>query len=839
MTPPAADTDDPSKLLDGIGWTAAGDWKPTERRIPFIPRLKHIPLILPMVWRFFVKSVYNWWNGEGIFINIFKQNLHMAHTGVPIGGIGCGSIGRDFRGAFNRFSLVPGLKELWVDNIRANQFILTVRSVTGQLLTQRLLTCAKQDKSTLHAWDKTFPTSSVRYRGLFPRSWTEYELPDLGLTLVCEQISPVIPHDYKDSTLPVANFVWRVKNSSTADYNISIAFTWRNGTGCAQWAQESVCRVNRYSDSHIDGMELANKIRGKNVTYGVYAKRNEKRLSISSTSFDPTTDGGPLWRALGEDGNLQGYDRLLDGYRECAVAVCAETQVVSSECGEIEFALVWNMPEIDFGKKSKECKRRFSRFFHGPSATSAMGAHAVKQRKNWQRQIEEWQQPVIADRRLPEWYRSALFNELYYVADGSTSWIEYDAKEDHVSEHTAKHMKEWGRFGYMESWEYLMYNTYDVHFYASAAFIENWPQLEVSMQLDFSEQLNREDTRLHKTLMDGETVIVKKRGRLPHDMGHPIDSPWEYTNTYCLHDTCEWKDLNLKFILASLRDYQQSIKTENPKATEVLAHLFERSMEIIEAGKKEWDVDGDGMIENGGFADQTYDVWIMTGTSSYCGSLWIAALEAARRMAEILGRKTEEASLAQQVDKARSIFIKKLWNGRYFNFDETSSSIMADQLCGVWFMAALDGTTDKMLIDKEKVSSVLDTIFANNVKKFGSKESAGKSGAANGWKEDSGLDTTAIQSEEMWTGTTYALASFFALMGDRERCFAVAEGVYDSCWKRAGLQYQTPEAMFQWMFYRAIGYMRPLAIWNIHAALRNTESLRNYELDSTSGESSS
>lgn len=37
------------------------------------------------------------------------------------------------------------------------------------------------------------------------------------------------------------------------------------------------------------------------------------------------------------------------------------------------------------------------------------------------------------------------------------------------------------------AWEYLMYNTYDVHFYASAAFIENWPQLEVSMQLDFCE----------------------------------------------------------------------------------------------------------------------------------------------------------------------------------------------------------------------------------------------------------------------------------------------------------------------------------------------------------------
>ncbi|GMS81411.1 hypothetical protein PENTCL1PPCAC_3586 [Pristionchus entomophagus] len=827
--------EDPTTLLDGIGWHATGDWKPSERRVPFIPRLKHIPPVFMMMIRFLCKSLWNWWHGEGIFINIFKQHLHMAHTGVPIGGIGCGSIGRDFRGGFNRFSVVPGIKEVWTDNVRANQFILTVRSVTGQLLTQRLLTCAKQNTSTLSAWDRTFPRSSVRYRGLFPQSWTEFVVPDLGLTLVCEQISPVIPHDYKDSTLPVANFVWHVKNSSRADYNVSIAFTWQNGTGCEQWARESVCRVQRYSDSHIGGMELAHRVRGRDMTYGVYAKRNEKRHAISSTSFDPTADGGAVWRALGEDGNFEGYDRIIEGYRECAVAVCAETQVLSSESGELEFVLVWNMPEIDFGKKSRVCKRRFARFFHGPSATSQIGAHAVQQRKEWQRKIDEWQGPVITDRLLPEWYRSALFNELYYVSDGATSWIEYDEKEEHVTDHTAAHMKEWGRFGYMESWEYLMYNTYDVHFYASAAFVENWPHLEVSMQLDFSEQLNREDTRLHKTLMDGETVIVKKRGRLPHDMGHPIDAPWEFTNAYCLHDTGEWKDLNLKFILASLRDYQQSIKNENPQAKEILAHFFDRSMEIIEAGKREWDLDGDGMIENGGFADQTYDIWTMTGTSAYCGSLWLAALEAARRMAEILGRKDEESSLADQVDRARAVFIKKLWNGRYFNFDETCSSIMADQLCGVWFMAALDGSTSNMLIDKEKVSSVLDTIFENNVKKFGN----GKSGAANGWRADGTIDTVAIQSEEMWTGTTYALASFYALMGDRERCFAVAEGVYDSCWRRAGLQYQTPEAMFEWYFYRAMGYMRPLAIWNIHAALRNTESLRNYELDSTSGESSS
>ena len=32
--------------------------------------------------------------------------------------------------------------------------------------------------------------------------------------------------------------------------------------------------------------------------------------------------------------------------------------------------------------------------------------------------------------------------------------------------------------------EYRMYNTYDVHFYASYALIMNWPKLHLSLQYD-------------------------------------------------------------------------------------------------------------------------------------------------------------------------------------------------------------------------------------------------------------------------------------------------------------------------------------------------------------------
>ncbi len=102
-------------------------------------------------------------------------------------------------------------------------------------------------------------------------------------------------------------------------------------------------------------------------------------------------------------------------------------------------------------------------------------------------------------RSLPDWYKSALFNETYFVADGGSVWLD-------VSEDTTlpEHVRKWGRFGYLEGYssvffvvlylwiilghEYRMVNTYDVHFYASFALIQLWPELELSIQYDFGKK---------------------------------------------------------------------------------------------------------------------------------------------------------------------------------------------------------------------------------------------------------------------------------------------------------------------------------------------------------------
>lgn len=61
----------------------------------------------------------------------------------------------------------------------------------------------------------------------------------------------------------------------------------------------------------------------------------------------------------------------------------------------------------------------------------------------------------------------------------------------------------------------------------------------------------------------------------------------------------------------------------------------------------------------------------------------------------------------------------------------------------------------KQVFPKVQVVSALRTIFENNVEKFANCEK----GAVNGFLPSGQVDTTTIQSEEIWTGVTYSLAS--------------------------------------------------------------------------------
>ncbi len=280
-------------------------------------------------------------------------------------------------------------------------------------------------------------------------------------------------------------------------------------------------------------------------------------------------------------------------------------------------------------------------------------------------------------------------------------------------------------------------------------------------------------------------------------------------NAYDFQDINIWKDLNSKFVLLLHRDY---LVTGDRSLVDDGWGAVKSAMVYLE----HFDRDGDGLPENDGLPDQTYDTWPMKGPSAYCGGLWLSALEAAAKMAKLEQDDAAAKQFISWLTLARESYEAKLWNGRYYNYDTGSvyhDSLMADQLAGQWY-AELCRLPD--VVPAEHVASVLQAVYQANVQGF----AGGKMGAVNGTRPDGSVDTSAIQSQEVWAGITYALAAHMLQQGADDMAWNTAWGVYHCTYETGALWFRTPEAWTEDGRFRASMYMRPQAIWAMEYALK-------------------
>jgi non-lysosomal glucosylceramidase len=359
-----------------------------------------------------------------------------------------------------------------------------------------------------------------------------------------------------------------------------------------------------------------------------------------------------------------------------------------------------------------------------------------------------------------------------------------------------------------------MLNTYDVHFYASFALAMLWPRLELALQRDIASATLAENTDPVQSAWGGRQAPRKLAGAVPHDIGWPDEDPWRLVNGYFLHDTNRWKDLNPKFVLQIYRDY---VATGDAQFVADVWPAVETAM----AYAARFDRDRDGLIENDGEPDQTYDTWPVSGPSAYTGGLALASLEAGAALADLLGKVELAGQYRATLARGRPAYQQKLWNGRYFNYDSSRSrhndSVMADQLAGHWYARA-SGLPD--VVEPGQARRALAEIFRLNVLGF----QGGTLGAVNGMRPNGKVDTTSMQSQEVWTGVTYALAALMLHEGMVDEAFKTAEGVVRTTYEHKGYWFQTPEAWDRKGNYRSIAYMRPLAIWAMQWAWQQRTS---------------
>lgn len=800
-----------------------------------------------------------------------------------------GSIGRSYKGEFQRFQLFPKVSE--DVPILANQFSVMVSRPNGKKFSTVL--CPKtagmpkgSTGSGTECWDWNLNGDNCTYHALFPRAWTIYDgEPDPDLRIVTRQLSPIIPHNYKESSFPVSVFTFTVSNQGRTSADVSLLFTWVNSVGGVSGFSGGHFNSNMETIDGIHGILLHHRTANGHppVTFAIAAEESsDVHISkcpyflISGTSHGFTAKD--MWYEIKKNGSFDHTgqnDNLVPSEAGSSIgaAIAASLVVPPGSVRTVTFSLAWDCPEVRFD--DNVYYRRYTKFYGtNGDAAAKIARDAILEHTQWESQIDAWQGPILHDRRLPSWYPVTLFNELYYLNSGGTIWTDGSppvrnllsghvkfsldqAKlglKNEVGNDTAVEIIERmastlsrihgpltsntafgtsllqegeeniGQFLYLEGNEYLMWNTYDVHFYSSFALIMLYPKLELSIQRDFAAAVMLHDPQKRKIMSDGKWVPRKVLGAVPHDIG--LNNPWFEVNAYNLFNTDRWKDLNPKFVLQVYRDF---IATGDLNFAKAVWPSVYTAMAYMD----QFDKDGDGMIENEGFPDQTYDAWSVSGVSAYCGGLWVAALQAASAMAREVGDITSGNYFWVKYQKAKVVY-DKLWNGCYYNYDDSgssvSASIQADQLAGQWIARACGLLP---IADSDKIRSALEKVFDFNV----SKMKGGTRGAVNGMLPDGRIDMSAMQSREVWPGVTYSLAASMIQEGMMDMAFQTAAGVYEAAWseKSLGFSFQTPEAWNENDEFRSICYMRPLAIWAMQWALSKPklfgQEIKNQEIE--------
>ncbi len=745
-------------------------------------------------------------------------------NGAPVGGFGAGTIGRSYSGDFVRYHLKIGAHKY--GNIPSNQFAIFTQTAGGKRYAQALWTGQPQ---VLKSWNWRYPVGGGVYHALYPKSWFVYRNAQLPIQATVEQFSPILPNNYRQTSYPVALYNWTLHNPTSQPVKVGILFSWTNMVG---WFRNFSHNLDQNSTDDYDTVRSQMTPAGRMVgvvfnrrRFGPVTQDWDGEYAIASldlpgvkisthATFLADGNGGVIWRSFSRTGALDnGGPNWTSSGEALAGALAATVTLAPGQTRVIPMVLAWDLPRAQFGDGT-QWFRRYTAFF-GASGQNAwrIAADGLRHDAQWSAAIDRWQAPYIADHSTPAWYRGMLFNEMYDLADGGTLWTNgsHPARPGAPPPlPSAARARNVGKFTYMECFDYPFYSTLDVRFYGSMALVYWWPRLDKAVMDTFADSVKQSLTTVRRVQWSQKLAPRKLRGAVPHDLGAPDEDPLIAFNNYDWQDVNIWKDLNTKYVLLVWRDYYLT----GQKDRRFLAYNWPSVVLALDYLQR-FDTQHLDLPENSGVPDQTYDVWPMRGVSAYCGGLWLAALKAAVKMGDALGHPAAAAKFERWFRTGQKNYERLLWNGRYFNFDTGSpykNNVMADQLCGQWYA---DITGLGAIVPPAEVKKALRTIFRLNVMDF----EHGRMGAVNGIEPDGQLLHSNEQVQEVWTGVTFGLASFYLSEGMPRRAFATAKGIYNVVYSR-GYWFRTPEAWNDTGDFRASMYMRPLAIWAMQISLQ-------------------
>jgi uncharacterized protein (DUF608 family) len=758
------------------------------------------------------------------------------YCGLSLGGIGTGTFGRDLRGFFSRWQLDCGRH--YMQEIPAARFCLRWSSKTSS----GFIPLGGP------GWADFANKATREVDILFPVTWEHYQSEDWPFEIITEMYSPVLPGNYKSSMLPVAHFDFYIRNKTSEPVDIDIAFFWPNLLG---WNPPPVPIRDQgkiwpdYGNTRNINHPYSEKLPGYDLPGVLFCRDNcELHQDTLENQMLMAAAGQPGFRISRQTSYYCGEDKGLDSkdnrYGRHSIenqfqsqgklpdndhswparwneplggAISAGKCFEASESDLFSFHLVWDFPLVRFG--SGRCwEKKYTSLFSTPDKNASnILKEALKNKHHWRDAIDQWQKDTA--RRLTtssQWSLAsesvrAFFNELYFVLDGGSAWVEKAAsKNQHEPVLGSKE-----HFAILEGYDdgYWFYNTEDIWPYAMLAFSFNWPHLADIVFEDLLEAIQHPDLEKRMIYRSNDLRPVHLENKIPHDIGSPADDPWHQLNAYNINlDSNSWKDHNSSFIIAFYLHKQ--ICPDVPITFEQYKQL-EKVYEFILSQ----DLDHDGLPEHNDFGDSTWDKLGLKGLGSYTGGLSLASLSALKEMAKTFNDSEGHKKYGDLLAKAKENYVNSLWQGEYFQLDtegQLRDRIVVDALFGP-YMASMAGLGE--LVDPQKVRSHLQKVYEYNFKSYSSGRYGPVLTAQPGSRSD---DQT--QSGEVLAGSAWIAAAMMHYYGLSEQAREIAGTISRVIYEDGCLQFRTPAAWNNQRIFRAPMNLRPLAVAYIDPVLK-------------------
>jgi len=713
----------------------------------------------------------------------FRYPDDAKETAFPLGGIGTGNVSLGSRGELRDWEIFNKPAK---GTLLPHTFFAIRTQTAGGGAASRVLEAPLQPPHSLsHGYHPNRAGAGLPrmkasvMRGEYPIARIDFEEDTLPVSVSLEAFTPMIPLDANDSGLPCAYLNYTVTNRSDEEADVTIAGSLFNAVGEVAYDRfynyrlksggVNVNEVRRTPD--MQGLYLYSK---SHVETSPYYGNLTLATPHADCTFKPVWYRGEwfdelqeFWEDFKTDGRLNdiGYDtpsgeqtegKMVDGFfarrPSDTGSLAVHEKLGPGETKTFRFVLGWYFPNRLNGwneeNRVQEAGRETVRNYYAVRFGSSweVAAYAVRHYDRLAGQTRLFRDTLFGS-TLPAEVLDAVAsnmavlrsNTCFRLADGRFMGYEGCFDDLGCCDGNCSHV-----------WNYAQ----------TVAYL--YPELEMSMRrTEFKDEIEEDGYIPFRAMKMFGLQWIWKGNKAPAAVDGQLGS-----------------------IMRVYREWKLSGDAA------FLAELWPRVKRALAYALKQWDRDGDDVLESEQHV--TYDIEFQ-GANPLCSFFLLGALRAAGEMADAMGDRELAGDCESRFARSGARISERLWNGEYFiqELDDPdahkyqhgtgclSDQLFAQQLAHLYGLGYL-------LPDRGRISEAMRSIYRYNYRTpLGDHENLQRVYALG---DESGLVLCSwprghrpqfpfVYSDEVWTGVEYQVAVHLIYEGMTEEGLELVRAV--------------------------------------------------------------